>query len=135
MSARRALIFGLLGPPIGFVTGFWGLLQLFSWAVDSTSTFDIYQLVLLPEAYIIGIVPALIVAAFDQAIATTRYRILWTTLFAYGAGFLPIVGAIMMGFINSLWVLPIGIVGAVPGAICSWLAGGPRDATRVAKDA
>jgi hypothetical protein len=127
MTTRRVLIFALLGPPIGFATGLWGLLQLLNWAVGSPSTSDIGQLVLLPVAYALGIVPALIVARFDQAVVKSRYRVLWTTLFAYLAGFLPILGALMMGFIQSLWVLPLGLIGAVPGAICSWLAGPQRD--------
>ena len=127
MSTRRVLVFALLGPPIGFATGFWGLLQLLNWALGSPGTFDIAQLVLLPAAYVIGIVPALIVAQFDHAVARSRYRVLWTTLFAYLAGFLPILGALMMGFVQGLWVLPFGLIGAVPGAICSWLAGPQRD--------
>src|ERR1700761_4736976 len=127
MSTRRILIFALLGPPIGFATGFWGLLQLLNWALDSPGTFDIGQLVLLPVAYVIGIVPALIVARFDEAVAKSRYRVLLTYLFSYLAGFLQILGALMMGFIQSLWVLPFGLIGAVPGAICSWLAGPQQD--------
>src|ERR1700753_1049092 len=127
MSTRRVLVFALLGPPIGFATGFWGLLQLLNWALGSPTGFDIGQLVLLPVAYVLGIVPALFVARVDQAVAKSRYRVLWTTLFAYLAGFLPILGALMMGFIQSLWVLPFGLIGAVPGAICSWLAGPQRD--------
>jgi hypothetical protein len=127
MTTRRVLIFALLGPFIGFATGVWGLLQLLNWALGSPSTFDIGQLVLLPVAYALGVVPALIVARFDQAVAKSRYRVLWTALFAYLAGFLPILGALMMGFVQGLWVLPFGLIGAVPGAICSWLAEPRRD--------
>jgi hypothetical protein len=65
-------------------------------------------------AYMIGIVPALIVAVFDPVIRNARYRILWTSPFAYAAGFMPTLARSVLGF---------GLIGAVPGTICSWLAG------------
>jgi hypothetical protein len=86
-------------------------------------TLDYHQIVLLPSSYVIGIVPALVVAVFDYAIGNVLYRILWTALFAFGAAFIPLIGALMMGFIHSPYILLFGIIGAVPGAICSWLAG------------
>jgi hypothetical protein len=126
---KRFLIFALLGPPLGFVAGFWVLLQFLNLTVGAPSTIDYHQLVLLPVSYMMGIVPALIVVTFDHLMRNSRYRILWTTLFAYAAGFLPILGALAMGFIQSFWILPFGLIGAIPGAICSWLAGRGEKAT------
>src|SRR5258708_1802386 len=121
---RRVLIFALIGPPLGFATAFWGLLQILNWALGSPSTFDYHQVVLLPFAYVVGIVPALVVAIFDGSLAARHigYRVLWTTLFAYAAGFIPLLGAFLMGFIHSPYILLFGLVGAIPGAVCSWLA-------------
>jgi hypothetical protein len=120
---RRVLIFALIGPPLGFATAYWGLLQILNWALGSPSTFDYHHVVLLPFAYVVGIVPALVVAIFDSSLAARHigYRVLWTTLFAYAAGFIPL-GAFLMGFIHSPYILFFGLVGAVPGAVCSWLA-------------
>lgn len=122
---KRFLIFALLGPPLGFITFFWGLLGLMDAALGEQSNIDFHQIVLLPLAYALGIVPALIAAAFDHAIVKRglRWRVLWTALFAYLAGFLPIFAAIVAGYVHGPFVLAFGLVGAVPGAICSWLSG------------
>ncbi|MGB7257356.1 MAG: DUF5413 family protein [Pseudolabrys sp.] len=123
---KRYLIFGLLGPPLGFVTGFWIILQGINWWLGSESTFDYHQVVLLPLAYMFGIIPALIAAVFDHLLArfAVRGRILWTTLFSYFLGFLPIINPLVLGFVRGPDpLLLIGLTGAVPGAICSWLSG------------
>ncbi|MGH9808829.1 MAG: hypothetical protein ACRD9W_16545, partial [Terriglobia bacterium] len=90
------------------------------------STFDYHQVVLLPLAYMFGIIPALIAAVFDHLLArfAVRGRILWTTLFSYFLGFLPIINPLVLGFVRGPDpLLLIGLTGAVPGAICSWLSG------------
>jgi hypothetical protein len=125
---KRFLIFGLLGPPLGFVMAFWVLLQILNWALGTESTFDIRQIVLIPMSYAIGIVPALLAALFDGALArrNIRWRVLWTTLFAYVLGFLPILSALTLGYLHGPYLLIFGFIGAIPGAICSWLSGAPR---------
>lgn len=122
---KRFLIFALLGPPLGFITFFWGLLGLMDAALGEPSNIDPNQIVLLPLAYFLGIGPALVAAAFDHAMAKRglRWRVLWTALFSYAVGFLPIFTAIVAGFVHGPFVLVFGLVGAVPGAICSWLSG------------
>ena len=122
---KRFLIFALLGPPLGFITLFWGLLGLLDAALGEPSNIDFHQIVLLPMAYVLGIVPALVAAAFDETLARrgVRYRVLWTALFSYVVGFLPIFAAIVAGYVHGPFVLVFGLVGAVPGAICSWLSG------------
>jgi hypothetical protein len=129
---KRLLIFGLLGPPLGFVTAFWGLLQILNWAIGEKNTFDYHQVVLLPFAYAIGLVPALIVGIFDAALESRRVggRIVWTTAFAYIVGFLPLLGAFIAGFIHGPYLIFVGLVGAIPGAICSWLATDKQSAAR-----
>lgn len=119
---KRLLIFTLLGPLLGFVTGFYIMPPLMNVAIGGQSEFSSYQLVLLPLAYFMGLVPAFITGVFDHRMSHRRLRILWTTLFAFGASFIPLLGAILSGFFSP-WFLPFGLVGAVPGAICSWLSG------------
>src|SRR5665213_1307051 len=100
---KRFLIFGLLGPPLGLITGFWIMLPLLNAALGAPSTFDIHQFVLLPVAYMLGIVPALLAALFDHVLArrNIRPRILWTTLFSYGTGFIPILSAMVAGYVHG----------------------------------
>lgn len=125
---RRFLIFGLLGPPLGFVVGFWGLLPLLDRAAGGTSLFDGHQLILLPAVYWLGIVPALLAAALDRHLARrgVRWRPAWTALFAFAASFVPLSAVIGMGFLRSPWLLVWGMVGAVPGFVCSVLSGRPE---------
>jgi len=121
----RFLVFAILGPALGFVTLFWVLLQAFNWLLGAPGTFDPHQIVLLPAAYMVGIVPALVTAAFDHALARrrARLRILWTALSGYAAAYLILATAWLDGFVHGAYLLAFGLVGAVPGAICSWLSG------------
>jgi hypothetical protein len=128
---KRFLIFALLGPPLGFVTFFWGLLQAWNLLAGAPSTFDIHQVVLLPLAYLFGILPALAAALFDHVLAkrNVRWRVLWTTLLGYLAGFFPIMEVLIPGLMHPSFLLLFGLVGAVPAAVCSWLSG-PKTARR-----
>jgi hypothetical protein len=122
---KRFLIFGLLGPALGFVTFFWLLLQVMNALLGARAMFDIHQLVLLPLAYAFGIVPALLAALVDHVLARRHAsrRILWTALFSYAAGFIPILSPAFAGEMHGPYLLLFGLIGAVPGAICSWLSG------------
>lgn len=77
---KRFLIFAILFPPIAFVVAFWIMLQILNWAVGGPSTFDYHQVILLPVAYMVGIVPALLTAKADDILfkGRVRYRMLWT---------------------------------------------------------
>jgi hypothetical protein len=121
-SMKRFLIFGLLGPLLGFVTFFWILLQILNWALGEENTFDLHQVVLIPMAYVIGIVPALTAAGFDHILRNVYRRVLWTTLFGYLLGLFPIASALLMGFVHGTYVLFLGLIGGIPAAICSWLS-------------
>jgi hypothetical protein len=92
--------------------------------LGAPGTFDIHQLVLLPVAYMLGIVPALLAALLDHVLARRHVnrRILWTALFSYAAGFIPILSPTFAGEVHGPYLLLFGLIGAVPGGICSWLS-------------
>lgn len=121
---KRIVIFVLLGPPLGMITGLYGMLPALNWSLGEPSLIDFHQFVLLPLAYVIGFIPALIVGCFDAALAARRVRgrIAWTVLFAVAACYIPLMSSITMGFIGGPLLLLFGIIGAVPAALCSWLA-------------
>jgi hypothetical protein len=120
--ARRLLLFGLLGPPLGFVTGFWVLLQILNMALGEKSTAELGQLGLLPMAYIVGIVPALATGGIDHYFRNWRLGPLFTCLAGYLLGFMPIAPALVMGFIHGPFVLIFGLIGAIPALICALIA-------------
>jgi hypothetical protein len=61
----RFLVFALLGPPLGLVTAMWGIVPVLGWSLGDPSVFDYHQFILLPLAYEVGLVPALLVGLFD----------------------------------------------------------------------
>jgi hypothetical protein len=128
---KRFLIFAALFPPIAFVVAFWIMLQIANWAAGGASTFDYHQVILLPLAYLVGIVPALLTAKADDILfkQRARYRVLWTAFAGYVFIFMPLLAALTMGFVHGPYLLLIGIIGAVPAAICSWVAGPKATAT------
>jgi hypothetical protein len=131
---KRFLVFALLGPPLGLVTAMWGIVPVLGWSLGDPSVFDYHQIVLLPLAYEVGLVPALLVGLFDAILAGRNVgrRVLWCGLFGFAMSFLPLLSSLAMGFLHGPFVLMFGLVGAVPGALCSWLAGKwvrPRTAT------
>jgi hypothetical protein len=121
---KRFLIFATLWPILGFVWGFWIVLQISNWSVGAPLTFDYHQVNLLPTAYIVGIVPALLLAWLDDVLATRnmRYRVGCTALVAYVISYVPMLGALSLPFMHDPYIWLLGIIGAVPGAVCSWLA-------------
>jgi hypothetical protein len=126
---KRFLIFATVAPRLGFVTAFWVMLQIANWVAGSPSTFDfLQQMVLVPTAYLVGLVPALLAAWFDHAPARRNFphRIALTGLFGYAISYVPLVGALWLGFVHGPSVLLFGLVGAVPAAVCSWLANAQR---------
>ena len=79
---------------------------------------------MLPTIYLVGLIPALLAAWFDHALAKRHvsYRIALTALFGYAISYLPLAVAFWMGFAHGPEVLLFGLIGAVPSAVCSWLA-------------
>ncbi len=119
---KRLLLFGLLGPPLGFVTAFWVLLQILNMALGEKSTADLGQLILLPMVYIVGIVPALAAGGIDHYFRNWRLGPLFTCLAGYLLGFVPIATALVMGFTHGPFVLIFGLIGAIPALICALIA-------------
>ena len=107
------------------LTGMWGILPILNMAVGGPSLFDFHQLVLIPLAYMMGFFPALLVAAFDGWLAGRgiRFRAGWSALFGFAMSFIPLLGALSMGFLHGPFVAIFGLLGAAPAAACSWLSG------------
>ena len=128
----RFLIFAAMAPPLGFVVAFWVMLQIANRLAGSPITFDVAQIMMLPTIYLVGLIPALWVAGFDHALAKRNvpYRIAFTALFGYTISYLPLAVAYWIGFAHGPEVLLFGLIGAVPSAVCSWLAT-ERDATHL----
>lgn len=121
---KRFLIFAAIAPPLGFIIGFWVMLQIANWMAGGPSTFDVRQVAMLPTIYLVGVIPALLTAWFDQVQAKRemRYRIVLTALFGYVVSYVPLVGAFTLRFMHEPSVMLLGLIGAVPAAVCSWLA-------------
>jgi Family of unknown function (DUF5413) len=121
---KRLLIFAVVVPPLGFVVAFWVMLQIANWLVGAPSTFDLRQVVMLPMVYVLGVIPALLMAWFDHVLAQRQmpYRIALTASFAYALSYVPLLGAFQLGFMHGPLVALFGLIGAVPAALCSWLA-------------
>ena len=122
---RRFLIFAILFPPLAFIVALWGMLQILNWALGEQSTADYHQLILLPAAYVILLLPAMLTALVDNVLARRNvgYRILWTALAGYMFIFVPLLVPLLTRSVRGPYLLLFGIIGAVPGAVCSWLAG------------
>jgi hypothetical protein len=120
---KRFVIFAVLFPPIAFAIAFWIILQIANVASGEHITAEYHQLLLLPLAYMVGLIPALLVALVDHIFANRAYGTLWTTLAGYIFIYLPLLAPMMVKFIDGPEALLFGISGAVPAAICSWLAG------------
>ena len=79
---------------------------------------------MLPAIYLVGMIPALVAAWFDHALSMRglSHRVPLTALFGYAISYLPLIGAPWMGFVHGPYVVLFGLIGAVPAAVCSWLA-------------
>jgi hypothetical protein len=112
---KRFLIFVLLFPVIA-TASFFAVLYIVSGAVPD-SLFGVAFI------YLISIGPALLVALVDWFIAATLNVIpgfIATALFGYGASVLSALMAWDRGLDKEM--LALGLVGAIPAAVCSWLS-------------
>jgi uncharacterized membrane protein YjgN (DUF898 family) len=107
------------------ITGMWGILPVLNWSLGDATAIDYHQIVLMPLAYQVGVLPALLAAAFDGWLAKRgiRFRVAWCALFGFVVSFLPLLGALSMGFLHGPYVAIFGLLGAAPAAACSWLSG------------
>jgi hypothetical protein len=108
---KRFLIFTILFPPLTLV--------IFN-APDVIMRHDFrsLDLVTLSLAYAFTVIPALILAGVDQAF----HRLEGTTIAGAAIAYLA---ALTVGFpfLNYRATLMIGLIGAIPAAVCSWLSG------------
>jgi hypothetical protein len=121
---KRFLIFAAVAPPLGFITAFWVMLQIANWMAGTPSTFDLRQVVLLPTIYAFGVIPALLLAWFDHVLAKreTAHRIVLTASLAYAISYLPLVALAGTKLLHGPTIVLFGLIGAVPAALCAWLA-------------
>jgi hypothetical protein len=105
----RLLIFTILFPPLALV--------VFNTPDMIAGRFGLMDLDALQSAYIIAVIPAWLIAAVDW-----WQNHLWATTVAAGA--LCFAAAFFIGFpfSDSFSVLMVGLVGAVPAVMCSWLS-------------
>ena len=121
---KRFLIFAAIAPPLGFIVAFWVMLQIANWLAGSPGTFDVAQVMMLPTIYLVGLIPALLVAWFDRTLSTRNlsHRVPLTALFGYAISYLP------LGF------RPWPVCGAVRShrrrAVCAVFVAGYRAAGR-----
>ncbi len=127
---RRVLIFVLVGPPVGLAVGVLFLLPAFSFMAGDPMPSALDQIMrlfaLLPLAYLLGFVPALLVCFADAILESKGFgwRIMWITFVGFFAGFLPLLSSLPAGLSHEpLLTALLGFVGAVPAAMCSYLAG------------
>ena len=107
---KRFLIFTVLFPPLALV--------VFN-APDVIMRYDfrLLDLVTLSVAYTLAVIPALILAWVDQAF----HRLAGTTIAGAAIAYLA---ALIIGFpfLDYRATLMIGLIGAIPAAVCSWLS-------------
>ena len=116
----RSVVFGALGPIAGYVI-FLGLGGGFKGSGSAGFAFAM----LLPIAWVAGVVPALATSTFDLLFerlgARSAQRYLLTAMVGYASAYL-------LMFANLLEAEPLfpfgyawGLVGAIPAALCSFV--------------
>jgi hypothetical protein len=111
-SMKRFLIFLFLFPAVATVSFFAVVYVLTGAVVDSLSGPGIM--------YLLSIGPGLVLALVDWLVAKTPIpTVIGTTLIAYGA---LVLFFAWDGGVND--VLALGLIGAIPAAVSSWLSSG-----------
>jgi hypothetical protein len=107
---KRFLIFTVLFPPLALVV-------FNAPDVIMRHDFRLLDLVTLSVAYTLAVIPALILAWVDQAF----HRLAGTTIAGAAIAYLA---ALIIGFpfLDYRATLMIGLIGAIPAAVCSWLS-------------
>jgi hypothetical protein len=114
---KRFLIFLFIFPAIATASFYAVVYMLTGAEVDSLSGPAI--------GYLIFVGPGLVVALADRFFAGTRIPVVMaTTLFAYGVSVLIVAWDIA----RTGDLLVLGLIGAIPAAVCSWLSNSPRKA-------
>ena len=76
---------------------------------------------LVPWAYVVGVIPALICAVADRFLAKTGFSAVIGTAFV---GYVIAILVALLVFDFGLFgrILAFGLIGAIPAAVCSWLS-------------
>jgi hypothetical protein len=104
---KRLLIFTALFPPIALV--------VFNAPDMIAGNFRLMDFTSLQTAYILAIVPAWLLAAISWRLQTVAGTTIAGAVLACLAGF-------VIGFPDFGAMLMLGLVGAIPAAVCSWLS-------------
>jgi hypothetical protein len=106
---KRFLIFLLLFPAIATASFFAVIYVLTGAELDSLSGPAI--------GFLIFVGPGLAIALVDWFFARTRIPVvIATTLFAY------VVSVLFVAWDGERYILVLGLIGAIPAAVCSWLS-------------
>jgi hypothetical protein len=107
---KRFLVFMALFPPLALV--------IFNAPdVIMRHDFRLLDLVTIGLAYTLAVIPALILAWVDQAF----HSLAGTTIAGAAIAYLAAL-SIGFPFLDYRATLMIGLVGAIPAAVCSWLS-------------
>jgi hypothetical protein len=108
---NRFLIFLLLFPAVA-AASFYAVTYLLSGAAQDSGSGPVVM-------YLVFVVPALVVAGLDGLLARSPVpAVLATTLLAYALTVLAM--ALLLG--PGRQILALGLIGAIPAALCSWLS-------------
>lgn len=116
---NRFLIFLPLFPAVA-TASFYAVTYIVSGAAQDSGLGPVFM-------YLVFIVPGLLVALLDWLVARTSVpAVIGTTFLAYGLSVLAM--ALLLG--SSKQTLALGLIGAIPAAVCSWLSAEPRESVR-----
>ena len=111
---NRFLIFLLLFPAIA-TAAFYAVTYLLSGAAQDSGLGPVFMV-------LVFIVPGLLVASLDWLAAKTPVpAVIATTLVAYALTVLAL--ALLLG--ASQQIVALGLIGAIPALVCSWLSNKP----------
>jgi hypothetical protein len=121
---KRFLIFLVLFPAIA-TAAFYVVTYILTGAAQDSGTGPVL-------IYLVFIVPGLLVALLDWLAARSSIpAVIITTLLTYGATVL--VMGLLLGW--SKQTLALGLIGAIPAGLCSWLSGRSDDAAQASAPA
>jgi hypothetical protein len=113
---NRFLIFLPLFPAVA-TASFYAVTYILSGAAQDSGSGPVFM-------YLVFIVPGLLVAVLDWLVAKTSIpAVMATTLLAYGLSVLVLAWALG----SSKQILALGLIGAIPAGVCSWLSDKPKE--------
>jgi hypothetical protein len=116
-SIKRLTIFVLLGPPLATVVLFLMLLPIAGLLEGQRIGISIS-----PSAYLFCLFPALVLAMFDWVTQMIElpYRPIAAAIVGWILAFLVLREILALPDLPG-WFLAIGLLGAVPALVCSWV--------------